>query len=170
MLDQAAIEAMTDDDLSALGVQRIAPDEPQMSTDQKVSGMIEALGGMPQSEDEMTPEQAELLENQFRQDTENRLYRIEKEVRAKYPNSTDNQQYEFAKAVMQAINTGETMAILEVTDKIHKTIREKQESQTKAQEKNLSVEGESTSGGTGEKGIPSLYNVIRNAATSMRGS
>lgn len=162
------VAAMSDEDLTALGIQRIPEGDPDpMPLDDKLKGIAEALGGFvgPEGE-ELTPEQIEILENQFMQDVENKLYRMEKEVRAKYPDSTDDQQYEMARAVAKAVSTFEISDILEAADKIHTTIREKQEKQTKDEE-NLAVEGEPTGGEGKPKGIPSIMNVFRNAAKAQ---
>lgn len=154
------LNGMEQADLDAL----INPPEPDpMSMDDKVSGLIDAFGGMPQHGEEATPEQIEILENQFRQQFENNIYKMEKQIRAKYPDSTDAQQYELAQAIGIASQSFDVSAVLDVTDKIHKTIREKAERATK-EEENLRVEGEPTGGEGAGKGIPSLLNVFRNAA------
>ena len=164
-----AIAAMSDEDLSALGIQRIPEGDPDpIPLDDKLKGIAEALGGFAQPDgEELTPEQIEILENQFMQDVENKLYRMEKEVRAKYPDSTDDQQYEMARAVAKAVSTFEISEILDAADKIHKTIREKQEKESKEENENLRVEGEPTGGEGKSKGIPSIMNVFRNAAKAQ---
>ena len=142
-----ATPQLTDEQIIALAQERglsIGESQEELSTEAKLSAVVEALGGFhPPDSETITPEQAAILENQFKQEVENRLFRVEREVGRKYPDATDDQKFQVAKALI----AGDTIGILDATDKIYKTMMEKDKQQTEGEQKNLHVEAESSAGG-----------------------
>ena len=156
-----ATPQLTDEQILSLAKERgLSIDESQgeMSTEAKLSAVVDALGGFqPPESDTITPEQAAILENQFKQEVENRLFRVEREVGRKYPDATDDQKFQVAKALI----AGDTIGVLDTTDKIYKTMTEKDKQQTEREQKNLHVEAESSAGGgSNSRAIASLDDVF----------
>ena len=126
-----------------------------MTDDQKVAGVIEGMGGFQGAEglDEAQRVQAQA---ELEKDTKIALFEAEKTVATNYPEISESQKFEVAKAFL----SGDLMGVLKVIDTVKKAETEK-DSQQSEKEKDLHVESESTSKGTAKEGaVSSLSDVF----------
>ena len=92
---------------------------------------------------ELTPEQQQILENQYRQDLKMKILETEKELRMKHPDASESQLWEAANAFLQ----GDVMGVSEIMGKMYQTAADK-EKQKADKDMELHIEGD---GGGGDK-------------------
>lgn len=141
------------------------PTESELTEAEMLDGIMQQLGGLP-SEREGEFEDEELrevdkiiLDNQFKQEAENRMRRIQESVKAVAPDATDKQAHEFGIATMK----GDVSTAFKAAAQI---LRQAEEMDEKKQEQeNLHVEGGAggnSKGGNESRGLAAAFNNMRN--------
>lgn len=134
---------LTDEQILALAKERNLSFSPEtaLGEDEKVNQVVEAMGGF-NPPGNLTEEQKAAAKEELEKDTKIAIYQAEKEIAAVHPDLSEGKKFEVAKAFLQGDLTG----LLKLAEEANKAASEKDAEKAK-NEKNLHVEGESTSQG-----------------------
>ncbi len=138
LTDEQIVGLMKERNLSVDG----AADTTPMGDDEKVSTLIEEMGGF-QAPDGLSEDEAKIAEAELEKDTKIAVYQAEKEVAAVYPEVSETQKFELAKFFL----AGKFTEALKLGKELSKTEVEK-DSEESGKAGDLHVEAESTAQGS----------------------